>query len=79
MAKRLGTVLVFKEGVSKEEAAQHLARIAEVLDLPKSVTDYVPIGPPGGRRVKGVQRAFKVPDIINEFDDEYGGPVWYIP
>jgi Asp-tRNA(Asn)/Glu-tRNA(Gln) amidotransferase C subunit len=47
-----GTVLIFKEGVSKEEAQKRLEALRDILD-------YLP--------------------RVNEFNPEWGGPVWYIP
>ena len=82
MAKRFGTVLVFKKGVSKQQAAQALAQLAAVVDFPTKAFDYVPIpgrDPRGARQTKMVERAFKHEDAVREYDDECGGPVWYIP
>ena len=50
--KQAGTVLVFKEGVSKEEAQK-------ALDALKHLLAYTP--------------------RVNEFNPDWGGPVWYIP
>ena len=61
MAKRLGTVLVFKTGVARARAEKLLAELAATGVLE------------GSHRVDGATHR------IEEFDDEYGGPVWYIP
>lgn len=89
MATRIGTVLVFKPEVTKEQAAQALADIAHVLDLPETTTAYEPTGESdlveqlrrGQRSVRPVKRPFQMADKIHEFDDYGGseGPVWYIP
>ena len=86
--KRHGSVLVFKAGTTPEEAAVALAKIADVLDLPDEITKYVPDGTRvindgmGDIETK-VVRQVRVPhamtDEIHEFDDDHGGPAWYIP
>jgi hypothetical protein len=73
---------VFKPGVSEFEATQALEMIKNFLDLPK--TSYVPTGTkrlPNGQLVKSnyENRPFETKDLVHEFDDSYGGPVWYIP
>ena len=65
---RLGTLLTFKSDISNEEAVEALEKIKGVLDLPS--TSYEK-----GGKVK----PFEMEDAVNEFDDEWGGPVWYIP
>ena len=81
MAKRHGAVLVFKEGVTPSKAASALKKIADVLDLPKESFRTVEVGRNrnGQRRVAFRPAPFKMADKVHEFDDEYGGPVWYIP
>ncbi len=59
----IGTVLVFKPEVSKEEATKALEGLADFLQ-PNWIDD------------KGVSNQ---PFRLEEFDDEYGGPVWYLP
>ncbi len=58
---RLGSVIVFKEGVTREEAAKALMAIGEVLDL--------------NNRNSFAECLNKV----RSFNEDYGGPVWYIP
>ena len=58
--QRFGTVLTFKEGVTREEAVEALEKIKDILSL----SEYVE--PTLDARVR-------------EFDDQYGGPVWYLP
>ena len=70
MAHRLGIVLKFKPGVTKEQAAEALKKVADVAELPTHSTDpkttrWVPIR--------------SLMDVIEEYDDTYGGPVWYTP
>lgn len=78
---RLGTVLVFKEGVSTEEAAAALAQIAEVLDLPDTTYVYRDEFCPKRRRTvcRQSKRPHEIADEVREFDEALGGPVWYIP
>jgi hypothetical protein len=59
--KRHGTVVVFKKGTTRKQAAKALEQIREVLD----------IGYHFGVRHIG--------DLVRDFDDDVGGPVWYIP
>jgi len=65
--KRFGTVLTFKEGTTREEAAEALRKIADVVDLPE------PYRYSEDTAVDNADRA------VTAFDDQYGGPVWYIP
>jgi len=59
--KRLGTVLVFMEGVSRKEAVEALRKI-------ESLLEHSPNHP-----------MLDIPSKVREFDDNVGGPVWYIP
>lgn len=86
MSQRIGTVLVFKEGVSPEEAASALQQIADVLDLPSEVTVYeyadgrnTDNSTRGGRVTGSHKRPYNYQDSLHEFDDEFGGPTWYVP
>ena len=67
--KRYGTVLVFKAGITSKEATEAINKIADVLDLPKEAWDWETTR----------KRPYELIDGIHEFDDEIGGPVWYIP
>jgi hypothetical protein len=58
--KRLGTVLVFKEGTSKKQALEALRKIEDLLEVSS-------------------HPMFDLQSKIREFDDNNGGPVWYIP
>lgn len=60
MKKRLGAVIIFREGVTREKAEAMLRGMedAEVVE--------------GSHWVGG-----KTP--VEEFNPEWGGPVWYIP
>ena len=64
MADRIGAVIVFRADVDKKEAANILDGIKELLDL--------------GQKI-GNNDWEKIVNSINEFDDEWGGPVWYLP
>ena len=67
MAKRYGTLLVFKEGVSKSEIEKAMETLVD-----SGVLDERHFCKPQAKPVF-------TPYIINEYDDEYGGPAWYIP
>lgn len=69
MAKRIGTVIKFHSGVTRDEAIAALKSIKHLLDVPATVYDY---------KTK-TNRQLLGKDMIHEYDDEYGGPVWYIP
>jgi hypothetical protein len=73
--KRFGAVLVFKPGFSAERAAEALELIRDHLALPDSTPVYeeTPTG-----FVVGHKR-FEMADKVREFDDDEGGPVWYVP
>lgn len=65
MAQRFGAVVKFKPGTTREEAAEALRKIADVADLPEAFFEDDAADP--------ADRA------VHEFDDSWGGPVWYIP
>ena len=69
--KRFGSVLVFKAGITKAQATAALKKIEALLDLPSQ--SYVI------RDHKYVVVPFTLDRNVNEFDDECGGPVWYVP
>jgi hypothetical protein len=75
--KRHGAVVVFKPGVTREQAARALASISDVLDFPKQSYRYVSVVPKGP--IQSVTRPFKPEDAVHEYEDEHGSPVWYIP
>jgi hypothetical protein len=58
--KRLGVVLVFKEGLDRAKAEGLIQKLVTEGYLDTSY--YVEQKP-----------------TVNEFNPEYGGPVWYIP
>ena len=67
MAKRFGAVIVFKPNVPKDLAAQKLRELRGLIELGGSFT--------GGKWVEHTDPA----KLLNTFNDEHGGPVWYIP
>lgn len=84
---RLGTILTFKPEVTKEEAARALRTIAFLLDTPDTIskpTQEVRAALDAGHTVKyepgeWADHPFNHADLVREFDDDFGGPVWYIP
>ena len=84
---RLGTVLTFKPKVTKEEAARALRSIAFLLDTPETINKTIPevrAALDAGHTVRfepaeWSDHPFNHADLVHEFDDDYGGPVWYIP
>lgn len=78
--KRIGTVLTFKSGVTRVEAARALRSIGAVLETPQTVPvpNYF-TNDEGRKCVSYTTKNFRHSDLLEEFDDEWGGPVWYIP
>jgi hypothetical protein len=89
MAKRFGAVLQFRAGTTREEAERALEALSHVLE-PQEEVDYAAaaqaLGRTGGalrydpelvRELKHHRRV--VPAVVVEFDDDEGGPVWYVP
>lgn len=64
MLKR-AALIYFKEGVTDEEARAALESIENVLHDPRQFDRH--------------HTTTLVGDYVQEYDDEYGGPVWYIP
>ena len=81
MAKRIGSVIVFKAGVSPAQAAKALEALRDVLDLP--ATSYRPVYVTTPRGERGVPRyetvPFKTEHLLNEYEEDHGSPVWYVP
>ncbi len=74
--KKIGAVIVFKAGVSRQAAAKALAALAHVVELPETVIDF-------GPRL-GLKRCKATPEeaafsVLKEFDPDHGNPVFYIP
>jgi hypothetical protein len=78
--KRIGTVLTFKSGVTRVEAARALRSIGSLLDTPTAtpVPRYF-TNDEGRKCVSYDTKSFRHNDLLNNFDDDWGGPVWYIP
>lgn len=75
--RRYGAVIRFREDVSPEEAAQALAAIADKIDLPSFTYD----GPHRFKKIDlaGAPVRERARLLLHKYDDENGGPVWYIP
>ncbi len=84
---RIGALLKFKPGVTKTEAAMALNGIRNLLDVPYNVARTTPdtqAALNAGQTVRyrpdhWWQEPFKMTDIIEEYDNNEGSPVWYIP
>jgi len=85
--KRLGAVIKFKSNVTQEEAARALRSLQLLLDVPDvvSVPDAeIQEALDEGRTVRydssrWHSRAWTPADLVTEYDDDWGDPVWYIP
>lgn len=76
--KRFGTVIRFKEGVTREEAVEALYAISHLIEIPHSRQTTIQ----EGANLRGLVAPSLddlVGDIIREYDDNEGGPIWYIP
>ena len=84
---RIGTVLTFKPEVTEEEAARALKSIGFLLDTPKTVsrpTAAIRAALDAGTTIRyqsdeWTEQPFDHSDLVHKFDDDWGGPVWYIP
>lgn len=85
--KRIGAVITFKPEVTEPEAARALRSIGFLLDTPETVSkpsDEVQTALDAGSTVRynpgqWIDVRFHHIDLVREFDDDFGGPVWYIP
>ncbi len=64
MADRIGAVIVFKKDITPARAVHALNAIKEFIDVDHMI---------------GENDYEKTLRSINKFDDELGGPVWYLP
>lgn len=76
MTTRYGSLLKFAEGVTREEAIAALKTIKHLLELPEG-GDWV--RDEATNSAKWVARPVTGKDMVKEYNDEYGSPVWYIP
>lgn len=72
-AMRLGTVIVFKKGVTKAQALAALSALNDVVE-PGRWIDY-----PEKNGRPNYSTPIPVTYRIEEFDEDTGGPVWYVP
>lgn len=61
---RTGALIVFKPGMTAEDAEAILGNIASVIDF-----DYY----------VGNSDEEKLSNMVHTYDPEWGGPVWYLP
>ena len=86
---RMGAVLVFKAGLTREEVNDAIAVLMPLIDLEYHLLDGELAGITfvKGENGEAVEKQIKVPStdieradkLINVFDDDFGGPVWYVP
>ena len=67
MIKR-AALIYFEDHVTDEEAREAIDSIARVIKAPLEYDSE-----------KRVMLKKTVGEYVQEYDDEYGGPVWYIP
>ena len=67
MIKR-AALIYFEDWVTDEEAREAIESIANVIKAPVEY-DY--------KKQVGIKKP--VGEYVEEYDDEFGGPVWYIP
>lgn len=86
MAKRLGAVIKFKEGVSKQQAIEALRTIKGVLDVPEKVLVRMVMCKSPAEAVanagwvkESIYRPFTGNDLVKEYEADHGEPIWYIP
>ncbi len=79
MAKRLASVIRFKKGVTQAQAAKALASIAEVLDFPEKTAKPHYFKKDGQNMVRYEDVPFEPAHAVNEYEEEYGHPVFYVP
>lgn len=78
--KRLGAVVTFKKGLTAAQAAEALKAISSYLDTPETTTRYNEFTDKSGRRWAKPQTVpFQHAHLVREFEEDHGGPVWYIP
>jgi hypothetical protein len=65
MAQRLAALITFDDSITYEEAREALESIGHVLVEPHNFTED-PTPPTVG-------------DLVRSYDDDFGGPVWYVP
>lgn len=79
---KFGTVLVFKEGVSRSQIADALKQIEDVIDpsYHLSVAEQKRWNHTDRELARIVSNdKGQTLAVVNEFESDYGGPVWYIP
>lgn len=74
--KRKAAIIKFRVDATEAEIARALSSIKAVLELPRCGYEYEK-KPGGGLVMKEV--SFRWSQIVNNYDDEYGEPVFYIP
>lgn len=75
--RRHGTVLVFREGASEQEIRNAMALLVKTGILDEDYHLEYPKSANGGEDYS--RRSYPVPYRLETFDEEVGGPVWYVP
>ena len=73
---RYGALLRFKEGVSRATAERILRELAPMVEMPMRLVE--------GNGFKAgafpvFEEATDGATLLHSYNDEHGGPVWYIP
>ena len=86
MSTRYGAVIVFKQGVTEEQIAKAMNALKDVIEVPETVEEPIRqtraqgYKGPGAAKIIGYNKVpFTWRHLVQKYDDQYGGPVWYIP
>lgn len=79
MNDRHGALLVFRDGVTPQQAAAALEQIRSVLDLPTETTKYQDRIVGGRMQTEAKRQPFQMIDKIQSFNPDWGWPTWYVP
>jgi hypothetical protein len=86
VSERYGATIIFKAGVTEEQIAKAMNALKDVLDIPSEIEEPIRqtraegYKGPGAAKIIGYKKVpFTWRHLVQKFDDQYGGPVWYIP
>lgn len=69
--KRYGAVVIFPPGMSKEEAGFVLAGMVVMGHIENPARPAI--------KNQAGKEVYPAHNGVDEYDDEFGGPVWYVP